>query len=133
MIDLKKLILEKKTVSVDFPGMEGFKLDLCYLGPEALKKLRDKCLVTKIDKKTRQPETTLDDEKFAKEFALAVIKGWAGLKVKYLSELLLVDISEIDGEEEVDYSEDNVQTLFKGSNTFAGWINEVVFDLSNFR
>lgn len=133
MIDLKKLILEKKTVSMDFPGMEGFKLDLCYLGPEALKKLRDRCVVTKIDKKTRQPISELDEEKFAKEFATSVIKGWTGFKAKFLSELLLVDLGGIDPEEEVECSEENIYTLFTSSNTFSMWVNEMVFDLSKFR
>ena len=133
MIDLKKLVLEKKTVTIDFPGMEGFKLDLCYLGPEALKKLRDKCIVTKIDKKTRQAVSELDDEKFAKEFAVSVIKDWKGFKAKYVNELMLADVSDLDENEEIDYSEDNVYALFTTSNTFAQWINEVVFDLSNFR
>jgi hypothetical protein len=133
MIDLKKLILEKKTVSIDFPGMEGFSLDLCYLGPEALKKLRDKCLVTKIDKKTRAAVSELDDEKFSKEFAIAIIKGWEGFKAKHLAELMLVDISSLDPEELIEFSEENAYTLFKGSDNFARWINEVVFDLANFR
>lgn len=133
MIDLKKLVLEKKTVTVDFPGMEGFKLDLCYLGPEALKKLRDKCIATKIDKKTRQAIQELDDEKFAREFAISVIKGWTGFKAKYVGDLMLADVSDLEDDTEIDYSEDNVYALFSTSNTFAAWINEMVFDLSNFR
>jgi hypothetical protein len=133
MIDLKKLVLEKKTVTVDFPGMEGFKLDLCYLGPEALKKLRDKCIATKIDKKTRQAISELDDEKFAREFATSVVKGWKGFKAKYVTELMLADVSDLEEDTEIDYSEDNVYALFTTSNTFAAWVNEMVFDLSNFR
>ncbi len=133
MIDLKKLILEKKTVSVDFPGMSGFVLELCYLGPEALKKLRDKCMATKIDKKTRQAVNELDEEKFAKEFVASVIKGWKGFKAKYVNELMLVDMGDLDPEEEVDYTEENAFALFSTSNMFATWVNEVVFDLSKFR
>lgn len=133
MIDLKKLVLEKKTVTVDFPGMEGFKLDLCYLGPEALKKLRDKCIATKIDKKTRQAIQELDDEKFAREFAISVIKDWTGFKAKYVGDLMLADVSDLEDDTEIDYSEDNAYALFSTSNTFAAWINEMVFDLSNFR
>jgi hypothetical protein len=133
MIDLKKLVLEKKTVTVDFPGMEGFKLDLCYLGPESLKKLRDRCIVTKIDKKTRQAVSELDDEKFAREFATSVVKNWTGFKAKYVTELMLADVSDLDPDVEIDYTEDNAYALFTTSNTFATWVNEMVFDLSNFR
>lgn len=133
MIDLKSLILEKKTVTIDFPDMEGFKLDLCYLGPEALKKLRDKATVTKIDKKTRQAVSELDDEKFAKEFSTSIVKGWKGFKVKYVNELMLADMADLDPETEIDYTEDNAYALFKSSDVFARWVNEIVFDLSNFR
>jgi hypothetical protein len=133
MIDLKKLVLEKKTVSIDFPEMGGFVLDLCYLGPEAIKKLRDVATVTKIDKKTRQAVSEIDDDKFAREFCNAVIKGWKGLKLKFLSELLLVDLTDQNEEEEMEYNEENAYTLFSRSNNFSMWINETVFDLSNFR
>lgn len=133
MIQLKSLILEKKTVSIDFPGMEGFVLDLCYLGPEALKKLRERCLVTKIDKKTRAVTQEIDDEKFGREFSSSVIKGWKGFKVKFLSELMLVDVTELDPEEEVEFNVENAHALFTTSDSFARWLNEVAFDLSNFR
>lgn len=133
MIDIKKLVIEKKTVSVDFPGLEGFQIDLCYLGPEALKKLRDSCIVTKIDKKTRDVINELDEDKFGKKYSAEVIKGWRGFKAEYLEELMLVDLGDTDPEDTVEYSEDNAYTLFTGSSTFARWVNEVAFDLSNFR
>jgi len=132
-IDLKSLILEKKTVSIDFPGMDGFIIDLCYLGPEALKKLRDRCMVTKIDKKTRSPYQEIDEEKFGKEFSTAVIKGWKGFKFKYVNELMLVNMDDLDPEDDIAYSPENAHALFTTSDNFARWLNDVVFDLSNFR
>lgn len=133
MIDIKKLVLETKTVSIDFPGLEDFQIDLCYLGPEALKKLRDKCIVTKIDKKTREVINELDEDKFGKQFSASVIRGWRGLKASYLGELMLIDLQGNDPDDLVEYSEDNAYTLFTGSSTFARWVNEVAFDLNNFR
>jgi hypothetical protein len=133
MIDIKKLVLETKTVSIDFPGLEDFQIDLCYLGPEALKKLRDKCIVTKIDKKTREVINELDEDKFGKQFSASVIRGWRGLKASYLGELMLIDLQDNDPDDLVEYSEDNAYTLFTGSSTFARWVNEVAFDLNNFR
>ena len=35
----------------------------------------------KFDKKTRQPEEKLDEDKFLVEYCKAVIKGWSGLKI----------------------------------------------------
>tara|TARA_E500000331_G_C17207732_1_gene692166 strand:+ start:175 stop:573 length:399 start_codon:yes stop_codon:yes gene_type:complete len=121
-----------KTVDIDFPGFTGMQVSLCYLGREELVKLRKRCVSTKFDRKTRQPEETLDEEKFIVEYCKAVIKGWSGLKYRYLEELLLVDISSLDAEDELAYTQDNAELLMKNSNTFDTWVTEAVGDLENF-
>ena len=91
-VSLASLMTPSKTVSIDFPGFTGMQVSLCYLGREELLKLRKKCVTTKFDKKTRQPEEVLDEDKFLVEYCKAVIKDWSGLKYRYLEELLLVDV-----------------------------------------
>ena len=44
-----------KTVSIEFPGMEGFEVDLCYLAREELIKLRKRTITTKFNRRTHQP------------------------------------------------------------------------------
>jgi hypothetical protein len=63
-VSLESLMTPSKTVTVDFPGYKGFKIDLTYLAREELIKLRKKCLTTKFNKKTHSPEESLDEEKF---------------------------------------------------------------------
>ena len=75
----------------------------------------------------------LTDEKFVKEFTLKTVKGWKGLKLKYLEDLLLVDYPKKDADVELEYTEDNALTLVENSTEFDNWLNEVVFDLDNFR
>ena len=58
-ISLSSLMTPSKTVSIDFPGYSDMKVSLCYLAREELLKLRKKCVSTKFDKKTRQPEEIL--------------------------------------------------------------------------
>jgi hypothetical protein len=108
------------------------EVSLCYLAREELLKLRKKCVSTKFDKKTRQPEEVLDEEKFLVEYCRAVIKGWSGLKYSYLEELLLVDISHLDSDDELVYTQDNAETLMRNSNVFDTWVTETVGDLENF-
>ena len=79
-VSLASLMTASKTVSIDLPGYSGMSVDLCYLAREELVKLRKKCISTKWNKKTHQPEEDLDDEKFLVEYTKAVIKGWKGLK-----------------------------------------------------
>ena len=131
-VSLASLITPSKTVSIDFPGFNSTTVDLCYLGREELVKLRKKCVTTKFDKKSRQPIEGLDEERFLTEYCKAVIKGWSGLKYRYLEELLLVDISSLDPDDELPYTQDNAELLMKNSGTFDTWVTEVVADLENF-
>jgi len=131
-VSLESLMTPSKTVTVDFPGYKGFTVDLCYLAREELIKLRKKCLTTKFNKKTHSPEEILDEEKFIVNYTDAVIKGWNGLKYRYLEEFLLVDVSQFDPDEELVYTPANAQTMMKNSNGFDTWVTETVGDLENF-
>ena len=131
-VSLASLMTPSKTVALDFPGYTNMYVDLCYLAREELVKLRKKCVTTKFNKKTRQPEEELDEDKFLVEYCKAVIKGWKGLKYRYLEELLLVDISALDPEDELIYTQENAELLMKNSSNFDTWVTETVSDLENF-
>ena len=131
-ISLKSLMTPSKTVSIEFPGMEGFEVDLCYLAREELIKLRKRTITTKFNRRTHQPEEVLDEDKFLTEYTAAVIKGWKGLKISYLEELLLVDTEGLDSNQELPYSAEEAEILMRNSNTFDTWVTEAVSDLENF-
>jgi len=131
-ISLSSLMTPSKTVTLDFPGYSGFSVDVTYLAREELLKLRKKCLSTKFNRKTRQPEEELNEDMFLVEYVKAVIKGWKGLKFRYLEELLLVDVSELDPDDELPFSQDNAELLMKNSGDFDTWVTEVGGDLENF-
>ena len=131
-ISLASLMTPSKTVAIDFPGYAGMSVDLCYLAREELVKLRKKCVTTKFNKKTRQPEEELDEDKFLLEYCKAVIKGWKGLKYRYLEELLLVDVSALDPEDELPFTQENAELLMKNSSAMDTWVTETVGDLENF-
>ena len=126
------MLLPEKTVTFDFPGCEGFKVDLAFLSKESNQAILKKCQVQKFDAKTRQPSTELDDDLFLQLYVTSVVKGWKGLKLKYLRELVLVEVPVNKEEEELEYSEENAVELMKNSNIFDTWIGEVISDLSNF-
>ncbi len=132
-MDLKKLMVDTKAVWVDFPGLKGFEVEVANLSRKELNGLRKKCTTTKFDRKTRQAVEELDEEKFVTEFTRSVIKNWKGLALEHLETLLLVDISDQDPKKELEYSEENAETLVSSSTEFDTWLNEVVFDLDNFR
>ena len=131
-VSIASLATPSKTVTFEFPGYEGFEVDLCHLGREELVKLRKRCVTNKMSRKTRQFEEELDEEKFIVEYCNAVIKGWKGFKYRYLEELLLVDISDLEPDDCVVYNKDNSEYLMKNSSEFDSWVTETVGDLANF-
>ena len=130
---LKELMVDTKSAWMEFPGLPGFEVELVNLSRKELTQLRKRCVTTKFDRATRQPVETVNEERFVEEFANSVIKNWKGLKLKYLEDLLLVDIKDNDPEAELDYSQENAVTLITGSAEFDTWVNDAVFDLENFR
>ena len=132
-MDLKKLMVDTKSVWIDFPGLKGFEVEVANLSRKELTGLRKKCTTTKFDRKTRQAVENLDEDKFIVEFTNSVVKNWKGLTLGHLETLILIDIDEQDPEKELEYSTENAETLVSSSTEFDTWLNEVVFDLDNFR
>jgi len=132
-MDLKTLVVDSKAVWVEFAGLDGFSVEVANLSRKELNRVRKKCTTSKFNRKSRQIEETLDDDKFVVEFTKATVKGWKGLTLEHLEGLLLIDASEKDKSDEVPYSQENAEILVGQSAEFDTWLNEVVFDLENFR
>ena len=132
-MELKSLLVDSKTTWVEFPGLDGFEVELANLSRKELVNLRKRCVSNKFNRKTRAFEEKLDEDKFVEEFSKATVKGWKGLKLGYLEDILLVDISGQDPEMLMEWSEENAKLLVENSQDFDNWLNEVVFDLENFR
>ena len=126
-------MVDTKTVWVEFPGLDGFEVELANLSRKELVALRKRCTINKFNRKTRAFEESLDDDKFVREFTEATVKGWKGLKLTYLEDLVLVDLGGQDGEKTLPFNMENAQQLVENSSEFDNWLNEVVFDLENFR
>ena len=132
-MELKKLMVDSKSVWIDFPGLTGFEVEVANLSRKELTNLRKRCTTQKFDRKTRQLVETLDEERFVTEFADSSIRNWKGLTVEHLETLLLIDTENQDPSAEVEYNKENAEVLVTNSSEFDTWLNEVVFDLENFR
>jgi len=131
--NLSDLLTPSKVANLEFPGYDGFKIKVTYLAREELLKLRKKSVSTKINRRTRQPEEELNEEIFLKEYTKAVVKGWSGLKMKYLVQLIPVDEDKIsDMETELPFTLENALIMMENSNDFDAWLTDVVADLANF-
>ena len=132
-MELKKLVVDSKSAWMEFPGLEGFEVEVVNLSRKELTGIRKRCTTSKFNRKSRQIEDVLDEEKFVELFAKKSVKNWKGLTLKHLETLLLVDTDGQDLGNEVPYSIENAEVLVTDSNEFDTWLNEVVFDLDNFR
>ena len=132
-MELKQLIVDSKAAWVDFPGLDGFEIEVVNLARKELLALREKTTKNIYNRKTKAMEEEMDEEMFVSEFTNSTIKGWRGLKLKFLEEILLVDLKDADPESMLPYTQENAELLVSSSAEFDNWLNEVVFDLDNFR
>ena len=127
---LKALLVPSKAIEIEYPGLNGFKIDAVFLSRETLVGIRKKA--TKTSFKNRQPVEELDDKLFLQLYVNACVKGWKGLKLSYLEQLAPVDLTGQDPEAELEYSQDNALFLMQNSANFDGFISDTVTELGNF-
>ena len=61
-MELKSLLVDSKTTWVEFPGLDGFEVELANLSRKELVNLRKKCTTNKFNRKTRGFEESLDED-----------------------------------------------------------------------
>ncbi len=119
-------MVTEKVTSVEFPDIDGFVVDLCYIGRERMVKIRNQSLEYRFNKRTRQREEEVNNEKFLEAYAEAVIKGWSGLTIRGLSNLIPVDMSGADPNEPVPYTAEDALLLLKNSTIFDQFITDSI-------
>ena len=132
MSKIKNKIVKESSTWVEFPDIDGFEISLQYLTRDDLMKIRNASLTYKFNKRTRQREEEIDNEKFLESYAQKAIRDWRGLKMKHLPILLPVDISGDDPNEDVDYSEEDAIELLKNSTIFDQFITDTMNDFEQF-
>jgi hypothetical protein len=129
---IKNLMVTDKVTEVEFPDIEGFTVNICYLSRDRLMKIRNGALVYKYNKRTRQREEEVDNDKFLEAYAEAVIKGWRGLTIKALGQLLPIDTSKSDPKQEIPYTAEDALDLLRNSTIFDQFITDTLNDFDNF-
>jgi hypothetical protein len=132
-MNLKNLMVDTKSAWVPYEGFEGFEVQVANISREKLTKLRKSCVEKVFDRKIRGQIEELNESKFVRAFTDNAVLDWKGLKLSYVEQLMLVDIEAQDPNAELPYDKDNAELLVKNSADFDTWLNEVVFDLDNFR
>ena len=67
-MELKSLLVDSKTTWVDFPGLDGFSVELANLSRKELQKLRKNSTENKFNRKSRVFEEIMNDDRFSLRF-----------------------------------------------------------------
>jgi len=129
-LSLKSILVPSKSIEVEYPGLNGFKINVVFLSRETLVSIRKKS--TKTSFKNRQATEEMDDKLFLQLYVNACIKGWTGLKLSYLEQLAPVDLSQHSPDDELPWDQDNALFLMQSSTNFDAFISETVSELANF-
>ena len=132
MSKIASLHAQETTVDVEFPEIDGFVISLAYLNRDYLMKIRNRSLSYKFNKRTRQREEEIDNDKFLEEYTKRAIKGWKGLYVNNLPQLLPIDMENADPNEVIDYNETEALELIKNSTVFDQFITDAMQDYEQF-
>lgn len=133
-LDLARLAMSTKKVEFDFPGMEGFKVQLSYQSRSAFEKMREESKISKIDEESGLPYQEIDAKLYVRNYVKKVVIGWSGFKMKHLAKLILLDESQIeDMEEAVEFDLDVAEYLMNNSERFDNWVTQTIRKLDNFR
>lgn len=132
MSKIKNLISKTSSTWIDFPDIEGFSINLVYLTREDLMKIRNSSLTFKFNKRTRQREEEVDNDRFLEAYSEKAIIDWRGLKMKHLPLLMPTDISNVDPEEDIEYSQEDALELLKNSTVFDQFITDAMNDFEQF-
>lgn len=123
-------MVPSKSVEVEYPGLPGFKINIAFLSRETLLSIRKKA--TKTSFKNRQASDEFNEDLFLQLYVENAVKGWTGLKLSYLEQLVLVELSGQNPEDELEFTAENALYLMKNSSNFDAFVSEQVTDLGNF-
>ena len=128
MSKIAALQAQETTIEIEYPEIDGFIISLVYLNRDDLTKIRNRSLTYKFNKRTHQREEEVDSDKFLEEYTKRAIKGWKGLFVKDLPQLLPIDLTNADPTEEIHYNEVEALELIKNSTVFDQFVTDLMQD-----
>jgi hypothetical protein len=132
MSKIKSAIAKEASTWAEFPDIDGFEVHLRFVTREDLLKIRAASLTYKFNKRTKQREEEVDNDKFLERYAERAILGWKGLKIKHLPTLLPADISGLNPEEDITHSDEEALELLRNSTVFDQFVTDIMGDFEQF-
>jgi len=129
---ISNAVANNATSWMEVPDTDGFEVELQFLTREHLQKIQKASLEYKFSKKTRQREEEVDTDKFLSNYAKKAIINWRGLTIGTLPKLMPADISNLNADEEIPFSEEDALDLLKNSSIFDQFVTDAMNDYEEF-
>jgi len=125
--------IKKAEIEVPFLELDNVYITIAKLANEDIIELRKQCSLGKrLNTITKTWEEHIDNERFLRLYADAVIIDWKGLKGKHLLDLLMIKLPAESLEEDVECTSDNKYTLLDSSTDFDSFLTSILGDVTVF-
>lgn len=114
---------------------DGMFFTVNFLPRTSLQKIFNDSKIRKMDYKTARKEEELDGDKFSRKFCSEVVAGWRGVTPRKIAKLVpidLVDFTEAERDEEVEFSQEQMSYLLKNAYDLDSFLQGYCQNLDNF-
>lgn len=125
-----------KVAEVTYDESRNIKLKLNFIDKKELNRLNQQFTKMKFNPKTHQKEEELDVEELRKEICRIGVCGWSGITLRWLQDQFPLNEELIAGQnldEEVEFTQENLNALCESVYGLDSWIFEQVRDGENFK
>lgn len=129
--DLSKYVedhVESLTAWFQYEG--DFEVELEYVDAPEIDRI---IASSTIRRGTRGNLSEEVDEKRLKAQLIKRVKGWRGLNLKTLAQMININTDGEDAETEIPFSEKNIQTIMQHAHGFSMWVLRTLTDLQQYR
>lgn len=125
-----------KCVDVVYDDSRNVSFKLNFIDKKEINRLNQQFTKMKFNPKTHQREEELDVDALRQEICRIGVCGWKGITLRWLQDQMPIDSETITGkdlDEEIDFSQENLNEICNSVYGLDSWIFEQVRDAENFK
>ncbi len=137
LLNLSEIVSKNpKSALVKYDESRNVAFELKFIDKKELNRLNQQFTKMKFNPKTHQKEEELDVEALRKEICRLGVIGWKGITLRWLIDQVPIDEESIKGkdlDEEIEFSQDNLNFLCEALYGIDNWIFDSVRNAENFK
>ena len=137
LLNLSDIVSKNPNSSfVTYDESRNVSFELKFIDKKELNRLNQQFTKMQFNPKTQQREEQLDVDALRKEICRLGVIGWKGITLRWLIDQVPIDPAAIEGkdlDEEIDFSQDNLNFLCDKLYGIDNWIFDSVRNAENFK